>query len=160
MKNYRKPEQIKRRWGRTFNSNDLSHLTFRSKPTSPLVLKNASNCNYNREKQLCRYMGFSNEKLIKIWTVIIPQLACTIHLSFDWFVTEACVERNLKWKQKNFALKQLYPGSRSSLPRIIGGSDLAVHQTSERLDNDEWFVEAREVRLTSCQHCHWKRFEG
>ena len=50
-------------------------------------------------------------------------------------------------KTKNFALKQLYPGSRSSLPRIIGGSDLAVHQTSERLDNDEWFVEAREVRL-------------
>lgn len=123
MKNYKKPEQIKRRWGRTFNSNDLSHLSFRSKPTSPLVLKNASNCNYNREKQLCRFMGFSNEKLIKIWTVIIPQLACSIHLSFDWFVTEACVDRNLKWKQKTLlwsnSTQALVAVSRASLVEVI-----------------------------------------
>ncbi|XP_022800077.1 nibrin-like isoform X2 [Stylophora pistillata] len=48
---------------------------------------------------------------------------------------------------KNFKKfkKQSYPGSHSSLPRIIGGSDLTVHQTAERLDTDEWFVEAREA---------------
>lgn len=38
------------------------------------------------------------------------------------------------------------------LPRIIGGSDLTVHQSSERLDKDEWFLETREVTLPSVAH--------
>lgn len=45
---------------------------------------------------------------------------------------------------KKFA-KQVYPGSSISLPRIIGGSDLEVYQSSDRLERDEWFLEAREV---------------
>ena len=44
------------------------------------------------------------------------------------------------------SLKQTYPGSCIGLPRIIGGSDLAIYQCTERLDKDEWFLEAREVR--------------
>ncbi|KAL9976430.1 hypothetical protein ACROYT_G013730 [Oculina patagonica] len=48
---------------------------------------------------------------------------------------------------KNFKKfkKQIYPGSCISLPRIIGGSDLTLHQSSDRLDKDEWFLEAREA---------------
>ncbi|KAJ7381508.1 hypothetical protein OS493_001656 [Desmophyllum pertusum] len=48
---------------------------------------------------------------------------------------------------KNFKKfkKQLYPGSCVSLPRIIGGSDLTIYQSSGRLDKDEWFLEAREA---------------
>ncbi|XP_068700870.1 nibrin-like isoform X2 [Montipora foliosa] len=41
--------------------------------------------------------------------------------------------------------KQFYPGSRTSLPRIIGGSDLAIYQSSERLNKDDWFMEARQA---------------
>jgi len=44
------------------------------------------------------------------------------------------------------SLKQTYPGSCIGLPRIIGGSDLAIYQCAERLDKDEWFLEVREVR--------------
>ena len=48
-------------------------------------------------------------------------------------------------------LKQFYPGSTVSLPRIIGGSDLVVYQSCERLDKEDWFVEAREVGLAVFQ---------
>ncbi|XP_067054438.1 nibrin-like [Acropora muricata] len=41
--------------------------------------------------------------------------------------------------------KQLYPGSRTSLPRIIGGSDLTVYQSYERLEKDDWFQEAKQA---------------
>ena len=44
-------------------------------------------------------------------------------------------------------MQQVYPGSSISLPRIIGGSDLEVYQSSDRLERDEWFLEAREVEL-------------
>ena len=52
------------------------------------------------------------------------------------------------WRYSSlFCLQQVYPGSSVSLPRIIGGSDLEVYQSSDRLERDEWFLEAREVEL-------------
>ncbi|XP_048577039.1 nibrin isoform X2 [Nematostella vectensis] len=41
--------------------------------------------------------------------------------------------------------KQWYPGRDSVLPRLIGGSDLAVFESQTGVEQELWFAEAREV---------------
>ena len=57
-----------------------------------------------------------------------------------------CSQQSSKTDIFCLSLKQTYPGSSIGLPRIIGGSDLAIYQCAGRLDKDEWFLEAREVK--------------
>ena len=42
--------------------------------------------------------------------------------------------------------QQRYAGCERRFPKIIGGSDLVVHQALSHVEHEDWFLEAREVR--------------
>ena len=99
---------------------------------------------YSDLKQTCTIL-----LLIRPYLATFPMLGRLRKLSFSLADGGDCCQQSSKTDMFCLSLKQTYPGSCIGLPRIIGGSDLAIYQCAERLDKDEWFLEVKEVRHQS-----------